>query len=367
MDLESFGWLLSRSPMPSTELVVAPPQAAEDSVLVPRVMSAYAAASAAFAPSRSFWDGSIRRLNADIDAALCGSDAAAAARLLRDPARNTHFWGFDAVCTAPEGKLEPHESVLTNLAPSRDWRELYAIWLHDSLANFADAIGARRLTYPESPKRDLYDSPDAILDRIDETLSRSIQFPNPYADELGLKTRRGVVGFRAIQSLYQGWRIAQFARGNDAFKVLEIGAGLGRTAYFAHQFGVRNYSIIDVPLTNAAQGYFLGRTLGPDNVKLYGEPGAAAVTIHSASELATLEGRYDLIANVDSLTEMTQETARSYWSFAKRAAPTILSINHEFNPFTFRELYAGDASVFVERYPYWMRRGYVEEIVHVLR
>jgi hypothetical protein len=74
-------------------------------------------------------------------------------------------------------------------------------------------------------------------------------WPNPFPSELGLQSRRGVIGFRAIQALYQAWRIAQIAGGKPDFKVMEIGAGLGRTAYFATLFGLKRYTIIDVPLS----------------------------------------------------------------------------------------------------------------------
>ena len=110
---------------------------------------------------------------------------------------------------------------------------------------------------------------DRILDEIEGTLAAPIRFPNPYPGELGLLTvNRGIASFRAIQALYQAWRLGQLSHGQDDFRVLEIGAGLGRTAYFARALGISDYTIVDIPLTNAAQGYFLGRTLGAGNVVL---------------------------------------------------------------------------------------------------
>ena len=361
---DRFGWLLSRDPAGIPELALSPQVDADDHSLVRRVMSAYSRAYQCFAPSRSFWDQSIRALNSDIHEVLAGMDEGAAAEKLRNPASNSHFWGFDAIAVH-KGKTEPHEAVLANLNRKLDWRRMYAVWLCDTLTSLADAIGARRLSYPEGGQREVYSAPDLLLDEIEKTMGRALVFPNPYAGELGLATRRGILSFRAIQSLYQAWRIAQFARGKSAFRVLEIGAGLGRTAYFANQFGIADYTIIDIPLTSAAQGYFLGRVVGEDKVSLYGEPQRAPIKIRSTSELDQIEGGFDLIVNVDLLTEMQREVAQNYWEYAKKATRTILSINHEANPIVIRSLYEGDPTLDVTRSPYWLRRGYVEEVIRV--
>jgi len=52
-----------------------------------------------------------------------------------------------------------------------------------------------------------------------------------------------------------------------------------------------------------------------------------------------------------------------YWNFARKVGCTVLSINHEFNPHTVRELYKQETGARVSRHPYPMRRGYIEEII----
>ena len=143
--------------------------------------------------------------------------------------------------------------------------------------------------------------------------------------------------------------------------MLEIGAGLGRTAYFSSLFGVKNYTIVDIPLTNAAQGYFLGRVLGGDQVSLYGEEIGEGVRVLPSTVMSEHNEKYDLVVNVDSWTEMPLDIALMYWKFARTATSAVLSINHEYNPNPVRELYRSDAAVRVLRYPYPMRRGYIEE------
>lgn len=55
---------------------------------------------------------------------------------------------------------------------------------------------------------------------------------------------------------------------------------------------------------------------------------------------------------------MDRAVAENYVAAIKARASTFLSINHESNAFTVRELIGGN------RYPYWLRRGYVEEVAH---
>lgn len=363
--LEHFTWLLHQEPSrQAPELAVSgAPAVGDDMPLVRRVMRAYAAADAEYAPSASFWDHDLRMLKLDIHNALSTGDEVEAAQLLRNPAETTHFWGFDAICKAPPGQTEPHQFVIQRLNSSVDWKILYALWLQNAVFSLAEAVGARRVTYPEIDPKEAVRPPSVedVLDVVATTMKVDLVFPNPYPGELGLKTKRGIVGFRALQAVYQAYRIAQLMHGRPNAKILEIGAGLGRTAYFAHQFGITNYTIVDIPLTGAAQGYFLGRTLGAANVRLSGEDNNGSARVKNA--FALQDENFDLIVNIDSLTEMSEDTSSYYWEYIQRNTKLLLSINHEFNPKTIQNFYSSKPGITATRYPYWMRKGYVEEVV----
>ncbi|MET4607055.1 hypothetical protein ABIB90_006559 [Bradyrhizobium sp. JR4.1] len=370
-ELGSFAWLLHSAPPELSPQLVRSPSTdhGNDLPLVNRVMAAYKRSFEQYRPTGSFWDVSLADLKREIHDGLIGTDQAIAAKLLRNPGENTLFWGFDAIAKAPPGAIEPHEYVIKSLNRTEDWRTLYALWLMNGLRSVAESLGARRVPYVETvpDQVGMHDvsaqTTDQILDQIDGAIGLKLHFPNPFPNELGLPSSRGIVGFRSIHAIYQAWRIAQIAKGRHDFKVMEIGAGLGRTAYFANIFGVKNYTIVDIPLTNAAQGYFLGRVLGPDAVRLNGEAGSGQLNIMSASDLETNTERFDLIVNIDSWTEMSRGTAEFYWQFARRSTDAVLSINHEHNELTVRDLYSGDTNVTATRYPYWTRRGYVEEFI----
>jgi hypothetical protein len=370
-NLEHFAWLLGREPAAGDldmHLVQSAGESVDDLDLVRRVMAAYVSSVRQFSPSGSGWDKEIFELNKDLHQSLTGNDPQSAAHLLRNPADTTHFWGFDAIAKAPAGAVEPHELVITRLNSSVRWQSLYALWIFDAIKNLADAVGAKRVAYPEI---DVRSSPieqrqnvEEVLSSIELVIGVRLTFPNPYRGEWGIPTSKGVIGFRSVQAVYQAWRIRELSRGAADYRVLEIGAGLGRTAYFAALMGISRYTLVDIPLTGAAQGYFLGRTLGAARIGLHDEPNTGSIRVRGPSSEA-LQEEYDLVVNVDSLPELAPEVSSSYWTFIKSNAHQFLSINHEFNPVTVRSLYVSDPSLFATRHPYWMRRGYVEELITI--
>ena len=274
------------------------------------------------------------------------------AAALRSPKDNFLLHGFETLTRDVCRRFESNP----NLRKGRAER------LHDLLARLAEALGALRVENPEGGPwlENVKRTPDALLDLVEGKLGIPLAVPWFWAGLVGLKTSRGVFGHRMLHAAYGAHRIRQLA----ARSVLEIGAGLGHLARYAWLMGIRDYTIADLPLTNVAQGYFLMRTLGEEAVVLEGEPlRARAIRVLTPQALAA-ETRYDLVVNVDSLTEMGRETASAYLEKIFRVTECLLSINHEANPFTVNELARQSSrALAIERYPYWLRNGYVEEIV----
>jgi hypothetical protein len=270
-------------------------------------------------------------------------------QMLRHPATNMLLYGFDT--------LTSREANPTDLG----WRVWMQEWTYDNLLRLAEAGGTRRLDYPEAPEVGPPPDPEAILVELDEAFGFPVRFPNPFPDEVGLATSRGVASYRAVQALYQAWRIAELVGHRPGARVVEIGAGLGRTAFYARQFGLIDYTIIDLPITNVAQAYFLGRTLAPDAVRLFNE-GGSGLRLLPPTGLLEAQDRYDIAVNVDSLTEMAPDTARAYCKAIRSRANSFLSINHEYNSFTVRSMCLDLQMHSASRTAYWLRRGYVDEV-----
>jgi hypothetical protein len=322
-------------------------ESADDADLIDRIIGAYRRSTQRAASGDSMWRGFFSEYHADIDEALRNGPRATVEEILRNPATSDLFYGFENLCRfllrgqRTEDKKAPAQAL-------------------DGLLAFSEAIGMRRHDNPEDYglRRPVAESADAVLANLDAALSVTLPVPNPFPREYGLATSRGVVSYRVPQAMYQAWRIRELTSGIQRPKVLEIGAGLGRTALYANVFGITDYTLVDIPISAVAHGYFLGRTLGQKSVALSGES-PAAVTLRTPEEFHADTTHYDLIVNVDSLSEMDRTIAEQYMAAIRSRTSTFLSINHESNAFTVRELLGGIRAL---RYPYWLRRGYVEEI-----
>lgn len=232
--------------------------------------------------------------------------------------------------------------------------------LHDNLLRLAEAIGARPKYNPEPDGCGALLPPvEEILASLDAALGAKIVFANPFPGETGLITSRGIASYRAIQAIYQAYRLVEVA-GRGA-RVVEIDGGMGRTAFYAHAPGMRNYTMFDLPLTNVMQSYFLGRTLAAEAIGMDLES-VDGIRVLPYLEFFEESGNYDICLNVDSLTEIDRGLAENYCNVLFKRGPTFLSINHESNVFTAREICLGAGMKSLLRMPYWLRRGYVEEI-----
>jgi hypothetical protein len=329
----------------------------DDTALVQRVVGAYRHGLQLNGLATSVWQAFFDERHATSHEIFSSGSLEAAGAILRDPSTSDLFWGFDSHCA----------SILNTRGSTSNFAE--ARMCLNGLARFGEAIGAIHLDYIEAYplKRSEVLRTDATIDKIEKFLGQELTFPTPYANEFGIQSHKGVISYRVPQSIYQGWRIKQLLSAIPNPRVLEIGGGLGRTAYYARLFGIRDYTIIDLPFTGLSQGYFLGRVLGEDHVQLYGETianPADAVKILPPSAFLDCTEKYDLIINVDSLPEMARPVAQSYVDQIAKRSPLFLSINHDGGEFRVAELMKQKAEIAsVDRRSYWMRRGYVEELV----
>ena len=342
---------------PATEITCVPSDKADDSSLVARVTKAYRRLDKEPGNyGESMWQVFFYAHHKEIHKIFMNGKISKVAAILRDPSSTNLFYGFDSLCA----------SSIQNCTTLKAREEMSLLCLA-GLIRFCEAAGSIRLYNPESNNQQRRLDVATVIEHIEKILGTTLTFPNPYPNELGLKTPHGVASYRAVQAVYQAWRIKELAKHIRNPRVLEIGAGLGRTAYYARKLGIVDYTVIDIPITSISQGYFLGRTLGEDAVLLSGEtaPDAASrIKVFFPNVFLKGNATYYLIINVDSLTEMDPVIARAYWARIQSLTDIFLSINHEDNPFTVREFIDASAKVMsAERQDFWMRRGYVEEVV----
>lgn len=188
-------------------------------------------------------------------------------------------------------------------------------------------------------------------------------FPNPFPNEMGYETPAGVISYRAALAVSQAMKVKELA--GIRASVLEIGPGLGRTAYHARELGISNYTTVDLPIGMVAQSCFLGATIGPDNIWFATDntPSANRIRLLTMPDLLREKARYDFVLNVDSIVEMPPLTALRYALWIRRNAATFLSINREYRRMKVRYLAMACfpfSRVSQQAYPF--RTGYVEDL-----
>jgi hypothetical protein len=333
----------------------------DDRALVMRIVRAYQQAIARDPDSRaSEWAAVEDDKKRPIHDVLMSGDIAAVTAILRDPGRTDLFYGFDNMCATFADAAAGNKGGLAKQAEELLVRVAEAIGVYP-LPNKYFVAGEAHRSRASLEAPELEDT----LKLLDASFGIRVAFANPFPGEFGAATSRGTASYRAIQALYQAWRISQLCHGLAEPRIVEIGAGLGRTAYFAWQLGLRDLTIIDIAMSGVAQAYFLGRVLGADAVWLYGEePGPrACIRILPPSAFLDTSDHYDLLINIDSWTEMPKETARQYLRSALARCAMIWSVNHEAARFTVRELFAEATARPVARFPYWLRENYADEFV----
>jgi len=317
--------------------------------LATRVASAYPAALGQFAGySASMW-ATIDARKRDIHAALIGAsaDSEAVERILSDPGATELFWGVDP--TFPEFTEQIRAS------PGGT-----AQLICDRVLRLAEAVGALRIWhYADGARTVAVDIPETLA-AIEQRIGGVLDFPNPFPREFGVMTPRGAVTERALQATFQAWRVQQLAERYGG-KTLEIGAGLGRTAYHARALGITDYTIVDLPMGLVIQAAFLGRVLGGEGLAFPNEVARPdQIRILTPTTLLSSDEQFDIVINADSMTEMDREHAEAYAAFIATHAKVFISINHDANSFRVSDL-AALRGVATLRAPHWMNVGYTEE------
>jgi hypothetical protein len=337
---------------------IVPPRRdqADDSLLIERLKKSYLISDANFDGNKvSVWSDIFQQLHGDIHSAFINGDQDKMADILRNPGKYNLFYGF--------------ENLSRDLL-NRKWLDytMEPKLAMDALVTLCEAVGVLKISNPETLKIVRTIDPERAIQLLDGAFGFNLSFPNPFEGESGIQTKLGIINYRAVQAIYQAWRISEIVKDIPGASVLEIGGGLGRTAYYCWCFGIHDYTIVDIPISSLAQGDFLGRALSEKDLLLIGESTdqenyKSKIKLIHPKAFAESTRKYDLIVNVDSLTELDVSIAKDYLHKISQKSKLFLSINHENNRFTVNAI-CKETGVLkpLYRVPYWVRKGYAEEL-----
>ena len=138
-------------------------------------------------------------------------------------------------------------------------------------------------------------------------------------------------------------------------------------ALFALRAGAARWPIVDLPIINVVQGYFLIKCLGGNAVRLFGEENrAAAAEVLPYWEFFERNRDYSFVFNRSSLPEIQRDRVDEYLAEIEMRGAKLLSINHEDNApnhLNLHQIIAERGKLECHfRHPYWIRKGFVEEL-----
>lgn len=364
-------WLSGpRTAIPARAIVFSPPAAPSDSQieLCRRIVSAYGAAAREDPDNLSpIWRGKVERYYGALRRTLVAGDPRALGEQLRWLFRRPFLAGI----STPIDYEDP--------GAYRYW----ALLIYDRLVSLAEALGVLRTECPNQglTGRAFAEGIDDLPARIEAALGISLDQPRvgaPYGILLGgrMITRETGVHLHAALCLREAIDTHLRRSPAEELRIVEIGAGFAGAAMWYLRLPQRrkgSYTIIDLPLMNAFQAYFLGEVYGADALQLYGEKeNGAPIRILPPQALRGRQAPVaDVVFNQDSLPELNEPAAREYLAWIQSHVNGLfLSNNQEaaapvegIAQLVVAELAAGCHGLTrIERRPSWVRRGYVEEV-----
>jgi hypothetical protein len=258
--------------------------------------------------------------------------------------------------------------------------QMIAYAYFDQLVSLGEALSVLPAENPEQGEngnwgKNIQRRPADVLERIEDKLGISIWPPLGIMPVSGLAFDNGALHYRHINALYTAVRARDLSGPDDA--ISEYGGGIGLIPLYLHRFGRKNYTLYDLPIVNALSAYFLINALGDEAVCLEGEPEKLnAVKIRTGESCRRATDRaFTLTLNQDSFPEIDETIVRGYLGQIRRTTTKyFLSINHEVeHPKTSEAKHVNVSTLLTTdagfhrfyRMPYWLRRGYVEELYFI--
>jgi hypothetical protein len=245
------------------------------------------------------------------------------------------------------------------------------------LAALAEWQGIARVENPEQGEAGLAftEGLEGLVANTEAALGIGLGFPDVGA-AYGIEVGDRLITPDSADQLYAAARIREatqtyLSTDQKSLRIVEVGGGYGGMAYWVLQMmRSSQYTIVDLPLVNVLQGYFLAQALGEHAVSFYGEPGRRVQVLptHAIGEVVL---PFDILANKDSMPEIPRDAVLRYLSWARDGCDGLFySCNQEAAAVTdgvaqnvVPELVA-EVGGFnkLRRELSWARPGYVEEI-----
>ena len=345
----------------------------EDILLCERLLKAYKLVSLEKTRTEkktsSLWAGELEKRYHKLNSVLESADPKILASTLSSMFREQFVYGL------AHGDLFKHStSTLGN--------KIWSLKFHESIITLAEYLGVVRKESPQQGRiaSTLNENLDSLVKKIESHLKTSMNFPDvgaPY----GIMANGSLIALEHPEHIYASLRLLHSincyldAKNNKKLNLVEIGGGYGGLAYWVQtldRIPVQSYNIIDLPMVNVLQGYFLSKAFHSSNVCFFGENPKDTTRFFILPTIAfeSINHEIDVLINENSMPEMTDQIVEDYIQTAKdKVTGIFFSYNHEAFA-TISGIHHVLVSEIVNRVGgfkcmarnvSWVRNGYVEE------
>jgi hypothetical protein len=186
--------------------------------------------------------------------------------------------------------------------------------------------------------------PDDYMDMLERSFDCDLKAPEFQGGHFGIQTNRhGLYSDRDIMALSIAIKVKQTYWDRKDIRIADLGGGVGHLTYWLNKLGFTDITYIDLPTVTISAMYFL-ETNDITNTKFV-----------SSQEF---DGDFDLVINIDGLTQYSKDAAETYVSKIEEKAGHFMSINREFDEFRVSDICKMRR---ISRNQFWLRRGYIEE------
>jgi hypothetical protein len=218
-----------------------------------------------------------------------------------------------------------------------------------------------------------------MLSDFEHNLGFSLSPPNIFAGLFEISL--GAYRFNQVDlmSLNSALAVRRVMSDKSLQRIVEIGGGSGRFAYYCLKLGLGPIYIIDLPHVLILQYWYLSKALPASKIRFNhsSDSSSADIVLVPNSKMNSIDSKQiEMVFNQDSFAEMPTDIVKQYLDWiALNKDSLIFSINHESKPFSnyggeqqiniFEVLSSDNRFKLLSRELDWVRRGYVRSIFRV--
>jgi hypothetical protein len=267
------------------------------------------------------------------------------------------------------------------LKSSRKYRDLAAKITRRRLEAILEAQGYKSILNPEQGRwegiseREL----ESGLNNLENDLGFSLSLPNIFAGLFEISLGANRFNQVDLMSLSSALTVRKVMSADSLRRIVEIGGGSGRFAYYCLKLGLGPINIIDLPHVLILQYWYLSKALPASKIRFMhsSDSSNADILLVPNSQMRSIDSKQiELVFNQDSFAEMPLDVVNQYLDWiAFNKSSLIFSINHESKPYlshgseqqinVFEVLSLDSRFKLISRELDWVRRGYVKSIFQI--